>query len=1029
MSILTKYVLKRPVTAVMCVLCLIFFGYSSVTSAKLELSPEMNMPMLMVMTTYSGASPDDMNELVTKPIENQVSALSGLKSLTSTSSEGSSMIMLEYDYGTDTDEAYDDLKKKIDLVQSDLPSDCSTPTIMELDMNSSANMTLAIDNASQENLYSYVDDEIVPEFEKIANIADVSIKGGSSEYIKIEMIPEKVSQYGLTMSGIAGDIAAADLSYPAGSTDVGSQQLSVSTRMRYDSLEELSGIPLTTSDGSTVYLEDVANIYTTTGESDSIARYNGADTISIALTKEQSATAIDLSKEAQKVVKNLMADDPSLNISIISDDADSIYSSLYSVAETLVLAIVISMAIIFLFFGDIKASLIVGSSIPVSILSALILMNVMDFSLNVITMCALTLGVGMMVDNSTVVLESCFRVTADADKKGGLVEYFHDALEGTHIVGGSILGGTATTCVVFLPLASLSGMTGQLFKPLGWTIVFCMVASLVSAITIVPLCYYLYRPKERPKAPLSAPVRGFQNWYRRTMPMILPKRKTVIVISLLLLFGAFKLAGQLGMELMASDDKGQIAITIETRPGLKTANVDQILTQVEEIISQNEDLESYYASYGGSSSATSSSDAGIDAYLKDDRSMSTREVVALWKNQFADIENANITVEMSSSMSMMSNSNDYEVILRGADYDEVKSVSSAIVSALGRRNDVTRIHSDMENSSPVVEVTVDALKAQSKGLTAAQIGSAVRQKITGVTATEIDLDGNKVDVNVEYADDEYQSIDQVKNIVLTTSKGGEVALTDVADVRFVDSPASISREDKQYKVTISGSYTQAASQNTRQEILQDVVTPNLTAGVTTGMNSTDSSMNEEFSALFAAIGTAVFLIFVVMAAQFESPRYSLMVMTTIPFSLVGAFGMLYLTDVKISMVSLIGFLMLIGTVVNNGILYVDSTNQYRATMDMEHALIEAGATRIRPILMTSLTTILSMIPMAMALGNSGSMTQGLAIVNIGGLTASIAICLFLLPVYYTIISGHKVESYRKKMNDSGSEQEERSVKG
>ena len=278
--------------------------------------------------------------------------------------------------------------------------------------------------------------------------------------------------------------------------------------------------------------------------------------------------------------------------------------------------------------------------------------------------------------------------------------------------------------------------------------------------------------------------------------------------------------------------------------------------------------------------------------------------------------------------------------------------------------------------------------------------------IGGVEATEIEVDGEDIEVRVEYADDEYKTIDQVKGIVLTTSNGGSVALTDLADVKFVDSPATVSREDKQYLVTITGEYTEQADRDTENRIKNQVVTPNLTSTVTIGLNSMDQSMNEEFSALFGAIGTAVFLIFVVMAAQFESPKYSFMVMTTIPFSLIGAFGLLYLTNCKISMVSLIGFLMLIGTVVNNGILFVDTANQYRREMDMDTALIEAGATRIRPILMTTLTTVLSMIPMAMALGNSGSMTQGLAVVDIGGLTASTILCLLMLPVYYKMMSGH-----------------------
>ena len=315
---------------------------------------------------------------------------------------------------------------------------------------------------------------------------------------------------------------------------------------------------------------------------------------------------------------------------------------------------------------------------------------------------------------------------------------------------------------------------------------------------------------------------------------------------------------------------------------------------------------------------------------------------------------------------------------------------------------MTKIHSDVENSSPVVEVRVDALKAKSAGLTPSQIATAVSNCIDGVKATTIQVNGEDIDVKVQYAEDEYKSIDQVRACL---HRKRSVALSDVADVKFVDSPSSVARENKEYTVTISAEYTEKATQNTRNQIQEEVVKPHLTSTVSIGLNSRDQSRNEEFASLFKALAIAVFLIFVVMAAQFESIKFSGMVMTTIPFSLIGAFGLLWLTDCSISMVSLIGFLMLIGTVVNNGILFVDTANQYRGTMNRDTALIEAGATRIRPILMTTLTTVLGMVPMALALGDSGSTTQGLALVNIGGLTASTILSLLMLPAYYSLMNG------------------------
>ena len=1022
---ITKFVLKKPVTTILAVLCIIVFGISSVTGMTMELSPEMDMPMMMVMTRYTGASPEDMDELITTPIEDAVSSMTGLSQVSSTSSEGSSTVMLEYEYGTDMDEAYDDLKKKIDQISMRLPDDVDTPTIMEMSSNQSESIMLAINNPSQDDLYDYVSNEIVPEFEKLADVADVSTMGGSQSYIRVELKQEKMKQYGVTMSSIASDIAAANSQIPGGTTELGSQEYSVSTRMKYDTEALLSEIPLTTSSGEgTVYLSDVADVYTYKSDDSGVARYNGEDTVSIGITKQQSANAISLSDSVKKVIENLERNDPDLQIIVANDSADQIKSSLLSIAQTVGLAVIISMIIIFLFFGDLKASLIVGSSIPISILVALICMGVMGLSLNIITMSALALGVGMMVDNSIVVLESCFRVTAD-ERFG---DYMKEALRGSDVVGSSVVASTVTTCVVFLPLAFLNGMTGQMLAPLGYTIVFCMTASLFSAITVVPLCYMLYKPEERLKAPLSKPVSALQEDYRSIMRVLLPKRKTVMLTTVGLTVFSLFLATKLNTELMASDDNGQVSVSVDTRPGLKDSEVEKILIEVEQIVSADSDVDSYMTRSSGGGPMGGGS-ASVTAYLKDDRKLSTEEVANKWKTEMADIDNCDIDVSVSGSMSMMTEfGNSYETIIKGTDYDAVKTVTTNIVNELSERPEVTKVHSNIENSTPIVEITVDAIKAKAAGLTASEIGNTINQLTSGTTATSINVDGEDTDVKIEYPDGTYDTLDQLRGILLSTPSGSQVLLSDVADIGFADSPSSIRKEDKQYMVTISAQYTENADQSTKMLIDSEVVNPNLTSSVTTGMNSRDRSMNTEFKSIFKAILVSIFLIFVVMASQFESPKFSLMVMFTIPFSLIGSFGLLWLCNSAISMTSLIGFLMLVGTVVNAGILYVDTVNHYRETMDKEEALIEAGATRMRPILMTTLTTIISMIPMALAFGSSGKMTQGLALVNIGGLTASTILSLLMLPVFYSIIDGIKVvgsksdgETSEEKMKEENAE--------
>lgn len=803
-------------------------------------------------------------------------------------------------------------------------------------------------------------------------------------------------QYQVTMDQIASAVSAADLSYPSGDAVAGNLELSVSTSSDNDTLEDLLDIPITTSSGKTIYLEDVAEVYTAEESRGGISRYNGQETISISITKQQSSSAMDVSDQVKEVIETLVAEDPDLTIDIANDSADSILSSLKEVAETMVLAVLISMVIIFMFFGDFKASLIVGSSIPTSILMSLILMTASGFSLNVITMSALVLGVGMMVDNSIVVLESCFRALDAMDQKG-ILEYAKAALSGTNIVVQSIVGSTVTTCVVFIPLVFLQGMSGQMFGSLGYTIVFCMTASLLSAITVVPLCYMAYKPKETEGALMSRPMVWMQNGYRKIMPSLLKHKFLVMAVSVGTVAATVFLASGMETELMTSDDTGTISVSIETRPGLLSDQAEEMLTKVEEIVMNNENVDSYMLRYDDSSGT-------ITAYLKDDRTMDTDDVVKLWEKEMADIENCTIDVEASTSMSMMGGTQGYEAILHGTDYDELKEVSDEIVAEMTARDDVINVHSSLENTAPVVAINVDQVAASAEGLSASDIGKQVKQMLDGEELTTLKIDGQEVSVMAEYPEEEYQTVPQVENIILTTPSGGYVALTDVAEITFRDNPSSISKTDKAYEITITAEYVNG---NVKSAIDNEVIAPHLSSSITKGVNTRDQMMAEEFASLFQAIAVAAFLVFVVMAAQFESPKFSFMVMTTIPFSLVGSFGLLKLTGVTISMTSILGFLILVGTVVNNGILYVDTVNQYRLTMDLKTALVEAGAIRLRPILMTSLTTILSMIPMALAIGGSGSTTQGLAIVDIGGLTAGVLVALFMLPVYYEIMNGRR----------------------
>ena len=1014
MIAITKLILRRPVSTFLAVLSLLFFGFIAFTTMKMELLPDMNFPYMIVSTVYPGASPEDIDELVSKPIEEEVSLLSDVEEVQSRSMENVSMVIVRYRYGTNMDRAYDKLKKKLDVLKGNLPDDAEDPDYIEFDINAQAGMVLAISDKTKANLYNYVKNNIEPEMEKLSSVASVSLSGGQAEYVRVELSEEKLAQYHLTMENIIQMIKASDFTYPAGSTYYGKQKLSLSVSEDYSTIEKLKNLPLLTGTGNTLYLRDLATVSESLEEKSSIGRYNGEDTIGLSLSKTQTESDIGMSRDVKETIKDLEAQNPNLSVHIIQDNADSIKSSLSSVFQTMIMAVVISMAIIFFFFGDVKASLIVGSSIPIAILGAIVFMYAMGYSMNMLTLSALVLGVGMMVDNSIVVLEASFRAMDKAqDERRSRRDA---AIDAVRVVGASVFGSTLTTCVVFLPLGFLKGIAGQYFKPLGFTIVFCMLASLLSAITIVPLCFTLYKPKENEKAPAYKAVRSLQNSYRTLIGRFLRHKKAVVLGTFLILLFSLFLATKIRSELMPDIDSATVQISVLQKPGLDLEERDKAMREIEAMVAKDPDVDRYttlsgggtgfQALYGGDSSST------VTAYLKKKRSVSTKEKAKAWQKLLETRPDEVITVKSVSDANFGASDDDvktnegYEVILKGADLQSLKEKSDALVSEMQKMESLTGIHSSLENAAPRLLVKVDPIKAAAEGLSPIALGQSLNSILGGKTVMKIDLDGEKADVRVEYPKDRFDTLEKIKNIRFSTPRGAAVALDSIATVDFSDSPATIIREDKKYVVTLRANYTEKANKETKEEV-DRLVESHLGRDIALSESLRTKNMREEFTDLFRAIAIAVFLVFVVMAGQFESLRFSFMVMTTVPFAMIGSFGLLWLFDATISMTSLLGFLMLVGTVVNNGILYVDTVNQYREDMPLDRAIIESGATRLRPILMTTLTTVLSMVPMAMAIGENGKLMQGLALVDVGGLTASTLLALLLLPVYYRIMYGKK----------------------
>lgn len=997
---LTKLAMRRPVSTALIVLALVVFGLTSVLSFRLELTPDMELPMLLVYTIYPGADPESVEELVTKPIESAGAEQSGVTTYTSQSSENMSMVMFQYEYGTDLDEAYMDLQTAINTAKTAMPEDMNDPVIIEMAMDQMETMDVSVMAVGDSDVLSYVNDTMVPELETLSGVAQVQVSGGKENYIKVELNSQAMKQYGVTMSGISQTIGAMDFTVPVGSVSQGTQDIAISSAADISGVVQIQNIPITTARGQVIPLSELATVTESQVQDSGVSRTNGQEDITVAITKKKSYGTVDVTRSVERLLERLQASNDTVKIDVVYNASDSIISSLTSVGETLVLGVILSMLVLFIFFGDLRASLIVGSSMPISLFATMIGMNMLGFTFNVVTMGALVIAIGMMVDSSIVVLESCFRLK---DQTG---EYYDSALKGTGYVTASIIASTITTVVVYLPLSTMKGLSGQLFAQLGMTIIMAMLTSLIVAMTIIPLLFGKFKPQEKKELPVNKLLRKINSGYEKLLHKLLNKKKTVMVISVLLLVGAFLLVSNTNSELMPTMDEGAFTISVSFRSGTKAEAVEEKTRFLEEMVAADEDIDEY-------SYYVSSSSASVRAYLKDDADISTNQAVEKYSEALKDVTGMDISIQSSGASITSMMGGGIEIDLQGRDLDDLKAASREVEEMLTKIPGVLQVSSNLADASTQVEVVVDPLKSMAVGLPPVQVAGEMRNTLSGVEAATLTRNGEEFKVRLEYPEGEYENMNDLLNLTLATPVGTQIPLSEVAEIQYKDAPITLTRVDGMYQVAVTANTTEAerfTAQDAADKAMDQMMLPR---GVTESESMMNEMMNEEFQAIIEAIFTAVFLIFLVMAMQFESPRFSAMVMMSIPFALIGSFGLLFITGSTLSMVSLMGVLMLVGIVVNNGILYVDTANKLREEMPLNDALVQSGQMRLRPILMTTLTTILSMVPMSLGIGDGSIMMQGMALIIIGGLVASTILILILLPTFYLIIDKQSRREHRE----------------
>ncbi|PWM24694.1 MAG: AcrB/AcrD/AcrF family protein [Oscillospiraceae bacterium] len=1005
---ISKIALHRPVAVLMCVACLVIFGISSVMSMDIESTPEMNMPVFMVMTRYSDVGPEEIDSLVTDVVEAALSGVSDYTSMTSRSSEGSSMTVLEFDYDIDMDEKRTEIEDAINNLR--LPDDCDDPMIMEMGMDSDSIMSLSVLSTGDDNLLTYIEDEIVPQIERISGVSSVDVMGGKRDYIRIQVKEEEMTQFGLSLSQIASAISSADFTTTTGTINRGEVELSLLGSASYDTMESLLTIPISLSTGDIIYLTDVADVEMVEERNSSISRQNGQENIRISVSKNQSANTISICNQVEEVIDELNSQNLGLTIEITNNSGETIMDNIVSVISSLLQGMVISMIVLFFFLGEPKSSLIVALAMPLSVFAALVMMSVYGMTINMMSLGGLVVGIGMMVDNSIVVMESCFKIRATGRS------FIESAEEAARIVASSIIASTLTTIVVFLPIALMDGMSGQLFKDVGFTIVFSLSASLLSALTVVPLLFVKTRPVEKDSGLIARGVHALERMYVVGLDKALRYRVIVVLLAVLLLGGTGFMFSHIDMELMPSMDRGNIDLSVTTKTGLNLEATDAIMTEIESIIQTYDDVDEYsLRSQGGS--------ASLSISLKDDRTVDTDAVVERIRQDTAHIENCSIDVSRRNEMSFGSSGVSFS--LQGNNLSQVEEASEQLKEYMRTYPEIISVSTSLSDGEPRAEIVVDPVQAAGYGTTPSAVVSQVRDMISGIEATTLQEGDSEYSVKVQYPDDRFYDVSDLSGMLITIGDS-QVPLTDMAQVVYGNAPSTINRTDGKYSVSITGEVATGVSATQLTNTIRNGILSDLTFadGVDLVEGETMQMMQDEFSSIGIALLTAIWLVFVVMAVQFESMKFSIVVMISVPFALTGAFAALLITGQSISMTSLIGLVMLVGIVVNNAIVLIDYTNLLRAEQGLEitAALKAAGQSRLRPILMSTLTTILSLVPMAIGIGGEVEMMQGMAAVVIGGLSVSTFLTLFLVPIFYRFserVSEKRAERIKKRRMKKG----------
>lgn len=1020
---LVEIATRRPVAISMAAVTLVLFGLISLQQLQVNLLPELSYPTLTVRTEYPGSAPEEIETLLTRPVEEAVGIVKNVIGVKSVSRTGQSDVILEFAWGTDMDRASLEVREKLEIMQ--LPLEVSRPILLRFNpatdpimryglvIESSAGLENSVDAAPGNEvalkvLRRFADEEIKKRLEPVEGVAAVKISGGLEDEIQIEIDQQKMAQLNLTLGTLVDRLAAENLNVSAGRLEEGAQRYLVRTINQFASVEEFADLIVATGQNRPIYLRDIARVHAGYSEREAIIRINGREAVEIAIYKEGDANTVNVSKAIRERVAVIQEQTPAgMQIRLVDDQSVFIDRAISEVISAAVLGGLLAVLVIFVFLRNWWFTLTIGISIPISIIATFFLMGQSGITLNIMSLGGIALAAGLLVDNAIVVLENITRYRQAGE---GLISA---ARKGASEVGGAVIASTLTTVAVFLPLAFVQGIAGQLFRDQALTVAFALLISLFVAMSLIPMMASLRGHNDKVRESGSS---GFGHWFQSRYEGLLSaamrhRALTLSVAAALLCIAAIMLSS-IGTELVPQMQQGRFNVTLVAAPGTPLEQTDAVQTAIQNLATADDSVALVFGVAGSGNridaNPTESGENIARMLISMQPGSSAAQQQSLidrlrgWAQQTAGLE------ATFSSPELLNFDKPLAVEIQGYDLDSLRLASDRVLKLLRQSDRFADVESSMERGHPEVQIFFDQERAAALGLTVKEISDQIVGKIRGRVATRYSWRDRKIDVLVRIAEDERQSINAVRDLIINPTSDRPVPLSSVAEIVVGEGPAEIRRSDQERVALIQANLaygdlgTAVAEVNS---LLADVTLPYGLAMRVTGQSE---EMDASFRSLMFALGLAIFLVYLVMASQFESLLHPFVILFSIPLAGIGVAVALWLTDTRLSVIVFIGLIMLAGIVVNNAIVLVDLINQLRARgMERIAAIKEAAHLRLRPIMMTTLTTLLGLLPMAFGLGEGSEMRTPMAITVIGGLLTSTLLTLLVVPVMYSLLDRRK----------------------